>query len=76
MSERRLKHFGWGREGEGLTPEEEGFALERYRRLFAVDRFDERSPPAVSWLFEMLAAELLERLHVTAPERRTQRLLV
>jgi hypothetical protein len=30
MSERRLKHFGWGREGEGLTPEEEGFALDRY----------------------------------------------
>ena len=48
MSERRLKHFGWGREGEGLTAEEEAFALDRYRRLFAVDRFDERSPPALS----------------------------
>jgi hypothetical protein len=23
----RLKHFGWGREGEGLTPEEEAFAM-------------------------------------------------
>ena len=44
MAERRLKHFGWGREGEGLTAEEEAFALDRYRRLFAVDRFDERMP--------------------------------
>ena len=25
MTERRLKHFGWGREGEGITPEEEAF---------------------------------------------------
>jgi alkyldihydroxyacetonephosphate synthase len=48
MSERRLKHFGWGREGEGLTAEEEAFALDRYRRLFAVDRFEERIPPALS----------------------------
>jgi alkyldihydroxyacetonephosphate synthase len=48
MAERRLKHFGWGREGEGLTAEEEAFALDRYRRLFAVDRFDERSPPALT----------------------------
>src|SRR5271165_3516534 len=48
MAERRLKHFGWGREGEGLTAEEETAALDRYRRLFAVDRFDERSPPALS----------------------------
>jgi alkyldihydroxyacetonephosphate synthase len=48
MAERRLKHFGWGREGEGLTAEEETSALDRYRRLFGVDRFDERSPPALS----------------------------
>src|ERR1700686_2190539 len=48
MAERRLKHFGWGREGEGLTAEEEVAALDRYRRLFTVDRFDERSPPALS----------------------------
>ena len=48
MAERRLKHFGWGREGEGLTAEEEKAALDRYRRLFGVDRFDERRPPALS----------------------------
>ena len=25
----RLKHFGWGTEGEGLTPAEEAFVLGR-----------------------------------------------
>ena len=25
----RLKHFGWGREGEGLTADEEAFVLSR-----------------------------------------------
>jgi len=48
MAESRLKYFGWGREGEGLTADEERAALDRYRRLFGVDRFDERSPPALS----------------------------
>ena len=48
MAERRLKHFGWGREGDGLTPDEERATLDRYRRLFGVDRFDERSPPTLS----------------------------
>ena len=27
----RLKHFGWGREGEGLSAEEEAFVLSRAR---------------------------------------------
>ncbi len=27
MTQPRLKHFGWGREGEGLTPDEEAFVL-------------------------------------------------
>jgi len=48
MTQGRLKHFGWGREGEGLTAEEEAVALDRYRRLFNVDRFDEVNPPALS----------------------------
>jgi alkyldihydroxyacetonephosphate synthase len=48
MTEPRLKHFGWGREGEGLTPEEERAALDRYRRLFEVEDFDECAPPALS----------------------------
>src|SRR5215472_1371869 len=45
MAEQRLKHFGWGREGEGMTPAEETAALDRYRHLFGVDGFDERRPP-------------------------------
>ena len=48
MAEGRLKYFGWGREGEGLTDAEEAAALDRYRRLFRVDRFDEVAPPALS----------------------------
>lgn len=37
---------------------------------------DEHSPPAVSWLFEMLAAEVADRLQLGSPERKVQRLLV
>jgi alkyldihydroxyacetonephosphate synthase len=48
MTQGRLKHFGWGREGEGLTAEEEAATLDRYRRLFKVDRFDEFEPPPLS----------------------------
>ena len=44
----RLKHYGWGREGEGLSPEEESFVLDRHRQRFGVDHFDERFPPALS----------------------------
>ena len=47
MAEPRLKHFGWGREGEGLTTAEETTALDRYRRLFGVTDFEDRSPPAL-----------------------------
>jgi alkyldihydroxyacetonephosphate synthase len=45
VPEQRLKVFGWGREGEGMTPEEEAFALAGYRQRFDVDRFDEVAPP-------------------------------
>ena len=34
MTQPRLKHFGWGREGEGLTPAEEAFVLGRLEQLF------------------------------------------
>ena len=47
-TERRLKHFGWGREGEGLTPVEEKAALDRYCRLFGVAEFDEAMPPPLA----------------------------
>ena len=48
MTQGRLKHFGWGREGEGLSAAEEAAALDRYRRLFGVDGFDEAAPPSLS----------------------------
>ena len=48
MTEGRLKHFGWGREGEGLTDEEAAAALARYRNLFSVEGFDEVAPPLLS----------------------------
>jgi alkyldihydroxyacetonephosphate synthase len=48
MTQARLKHFGWGREGEGLTAEEEAATLDRYRRLFKVDGFDEVAPLPLS----------------------------
>ena len=34
MSAAQLKHFGWGREGEGLTSEEEAFVLTRAEARF------------------------------------------
>jgi alkyldihydroxyacetonephosphate synthase len=48
MTEARLKHFGWGREGEGLTADEETALLDRYRRLFNVVGFDEILPPPLA----------------------------
>jgi alkyldihydroxyacetonephosphate synthase len=48
MTQARLKHFGWGREDEGLTAEEEKAALDRYRRLFGIDSFDEAAPPPLA----------------------------
>src|SRR5258708_31872762 len=48
MSEKRLKFYGWGSEGEGFTPEEDAFALARYRERFGIDRFDEIAPPRLA----------------------------
>ncbi|HZT18121.1 MAG TPA: FAD-binding protein, partial [Dongiaceae bacterium] len=45
MPERRLKHFGWGREGDGMTREEEDAELRRLRRRFAVERLEEIPAP-------------------------------
>jgi alkyldihydroxyacetonephosphate synthase len=47
MSEQRLKYFGWGREGEGMTAEEVTAALDRYQRLFGVTGFDDVVPPGL-----------------------------
>ena len=40
MTDARLKHYGWGREGEGMTADERNFVLGRYRQKFARDAFD------------------------------------
>ena len=47
MAEQRLKYFGWGREGEGMTAEEVTAALDRYQRLFDVTGFDDVVPPGL-----------------------------
>ncbi|MBS0559809.1 MAG: FAD-binding oxidoreductase [Proteobacteria bacterium] len=39
MAAARLKYFGWGREGEAMTAEEEAFALSTYRALFGLSDF-------------------------------------
>jgi alkyldihydroxyacetonephosphate synthase len=54
MSAARLKHYGWGREGEGMSEEERSFVLGRYRQKFGrqdfetlpVPRLDDLSLPA------------------------------
>src|SRR5438046_7659270 len=40
MTGARLKHYGWGREGEGMSAEERKFVLGRYRAKFATDEFE------------------------------------
>lgn len=43
----RLKHYGWGREGEGYSPEEKAFAFSRVRERLGVGDFEEIRPPAL-----------------------------
>ena len=45
MSAARLKHFGWGREGEGLTAEEEAFMLARAQASFGTALKQSASAP-------------------------------
>ena len=41
----RLKHFGWGREGEGLSADEEAFVLARAQARFGVTLAESASAP-------------------------------
>jgi alkyldihydroxyacetonephosphate synthase len=41
----RLKHFGWGREGESLSPEETAFVLGRIEARFGPATENEVKPP-------------------------------
>src|SRR5580700_5193508 len=45
MSAARLKHYGWGREDEGMTAEEQAFVLGRYHAKFARDAFETKAVP-------------------------------
>jgi hypothetical protein len=45
MSAARLKHFGWGREGEGLTAEEEAFVMARAEACFGTALKESASAP-------------------------------
>ena len=45
MSAPRLKHYGWGREGERMSEQERAFVLGRYREKFGRSSFETRSPP-------------------------------
>ena len=45
MSGARLKHYGWGREDEGMTAEEQAFVLGRYHAKFACDAFETKAVP-------------------------------
>ena len=53
MSEARLKHFGWGREGEGASTEEEAFAKNR-----AAQRFG-----GIAYLYNNAGGSFLAPLH-------------
>ena len=46
MSGTRLKHYGWGREDEGMTAEEQAFVLGRYHVKFARDGFETKDRAA------------------------------
>ena len=41
----RLKHFGWGREGEGLNADEEAFVLARAEARFGTELTESASAP-------------------------------
>ena len=56
----RLKHFGWGREGEGLSAEEEAFVMTRAEARFGTILKESASAPRLEDI-------TLQPPHVTAP---------
>jgi len=60
MSAARPKHFGWGREGEGLTAEEEAFVIARAEARFGTALKESASAPHLERI-------KLEAPNVTAP---------
>ena len=64
MGDARLKHYGWGREGEAMSAEEQAFVLGRYRQKFGRDDFDTIAVPP-------LAALKLRAPRITPPDSLT-----
>ena len=62
MTAARLKHFGWGREGEGLTPEEEAFVLARAEARFGTALTESASAPRLDEIKLARAARHRARL--------------
>jgi alkyldihydroxyacetonephosphate synthase len=50
MTGARLKHYGWGREGEGMSDGERAFVLGRYKQKFGRNSFDTISVPPLDEL--------------------------
>src|SRR5262249_44536750 len=60
MSAARMKHFGWGREGEGLAAQEEAFVMECAEARFGTALKESASAPCLEDI-------KLQAPHVTAP---------
>jgi alkyldihydroxyacetonephosphate synthase len=60
MSAARLKHFGWGREGEGLSVDEEAFVMARAQARFGTELKQSASAPRLEEI-------KLDTPRVTAP---------
>jgi alkyldihydroxyacetonephosphate synthase len=48
MAQGRLKVYGWGREGEGLTRDEEAFVVNGYHRMFGLPEFSTHTVPTLA----------------------------
>ena len=47
MTSARLKHYGWGREGEAMTAEEQAFVWGRYHAKFGRESFETIAVPGL-----------------------------
>jgi hypothetical protein len=73
MSGARLKHYGWGREDEGMTAEEQAFVLGRYHAKFARDAFETKAVPRLEDLARAGAARCADDLTCRFLHERTLR---
>jgi alkyldihydroxyacetonephosphate synthase len=69
MSAARMKHFGWGREGEGLTAEEEAFVMARAEGRFGTALKESASAPRLEDIRLEAPRVLSRQLGRTRPSR-------